>query len=119
MMSPQEARLIIEIRRYRLQPGKRETFIQFFEQVNRPALRDAGMLVFGPMRDLEDPDVVHWMRAFATLSDRERIKDGFYDGSVWLKEVEPRVMPLIAHFEASVVETTEGFETFSGSASLL
>ncbi|AXT36771.1 hypothetical protein D1820_11240 [Phaeobacter sp. LSS9] len=111
--------MIIEIRRYRLHPGKREAFIDIFERVNRPALRDAGMLVFGPMRDLEDPDVVHWMRAFATLSDRERIKDDFYDGPVWLKELEPQVMPLIAHFEASVLETTEGFETFSGAASLL
>ncbi|ATF19813.1 NIPSNAP family protein [Phaeobacter gallaeciensis] len=111
--------MIIEIRRYRLHPGKRESFIDVFERVNRPALRDAGMMIFGPMRDLEDPDIVHWMRAFATLSDRERIKDDFYDGPVWLKEVEPVVMPLIAHFEASVVETTEGFETFSGAASLL
>ncbi|AFO92928.1 antibiotic biosynthesis monooxygenase [Phaeobacter inhibens] len=51
--------MIIEIRRYWLHPGKREAFIHIFERVNRPALRDAGMLVFGPMRDLADPDVVH------------------------------------------------------------
>jgi hypothetical protein len=110
--------MIIEIRRYTLHPGKREEFIRFFEAVNRPALRAAGMRVFGPMRDLEDPDKVHWMRAFDSLEDRERTKDGFYDGPVWAQEVEPVVMPMIAHFEASVVETTGGFEGFDGTPRL-
>lgn len=110
--------MIIEIRRYTLKPGKREEFIQFFETVNRKALRDAGMLVFGPMRDEENPDMVHWMRAFANQEMRETIKETFYDGPVWLKEVEPIVMPLIEHFEASVVSTTDGFENFTGQPEL-
>ncbi len=110
--------MIIEIRRYTLHPGKREQFIRFFETVNRKALRDAGMLVFGPMRDLEDPDKVHWMRAFPNLTEREQVKDLFYDGPVWAEEVEPFVMPLIAHYEASVVETTEGFEGFGATPDL-
>jgi hypothetical protein len=108
--------MIFEIRRYRLKPGKREDFIHFFETVNRPALRAAGMLVFGPMRDLEDPDMVHWLRAFPSMEERERIKAAFYDGPVWEKEVEPIVMPMIEHFEASVAEATEGFEGFSETA---
>lgn len=110
--------MILEIRRYTLHPGQREAFIRFFEQVNRAALREAGMLVFGPMRDLEDPDKVHWMRAFESLEQRETLKGSFYDGPVWAKEVEPQVMPLIAHFEASVVETTQGFEGFRETADL-
>ena len=110
--------MIVEIRRYTLKPGKREEFIRFFETVNRPALKDAGMLVFGPMRDLDDPDKVHWMRAFPSLEERERVKEAFYDGSVWAKEVEPFVIPLIAHFEASVVSTAEGFEGFKGTPDL-
>ncbi|MEP4034972.1 antibiotic biosynthesis monooxygenase [Pseudophaeobacter sp.] len=110
--------MILEMRRYTLNPGQREAFIRFFEEVNRTALREAGMLVFGPMRDLEDPNKVHWMRAFESLEQRETIKQAFYDGPVWTQEVEPLVMPLIAHYEASVVETTEGFEGFAGTATL-
>jgi len=110
--------MIIEIRRYTLKPGKREEFITFFEAVNRPALRDAGMLVFGPMRDEENSDVVHWMRAFESHEQREAIKNAFYDGPVWAKEVEPIVMPMIERFEASVVSTTDGFESFSGKTAL-
>lgn len=104
--------MILEMRSYTLHPGKREAFIELFETVNRAALREAGMLVFGPMRDLEDPDKVHWIRAFESLEQREEIKQVFYDGPIGAQEVEPLVMPLIAHFEASVVETTKGFEGF-------
>ena len=109
--------MIIEIRRYTLKPGMREDFIRFFEAVNRPALRAAGMKVFGPMRDEEHPDVVHWLRAFESPAHREQIKNAFYDGPVWAKDVEPVVMPMIEKFEAAVATTTDGFENFDcGSA---
>ncbi len=110
--------MIIEIRHYTLKLGLREEFIDFFERENRVALRDAGMLVFGPLRDLENPDKVHWMRAFTSLEERDRVKDGFYDGPVWNKNIEPLVMPMIAHYEADLTETTGGFENFSGKNSL-
>lgn len=110
--------MIIEIRKYTLKPGKREDFIRFFESVNRPALRAAGMQVFGPMRDEEHPDVVHWMRAFDSQEHREQVKQAFYDGPVWAEEVESIVMPIIEKFEASVAATTDGFEGFGGTPEL-
>ena len=110
--------MIIEIRHYTLKPGCREEFIDFFESSNRGALRDAGMLVFGPLRDLENPDKVHWMRAFPSEEERVILKDGFYDGPVWNKSIEPVAMPMIANYDAELVETTAGFENFSGASSL-
>lgn len=106
--------MIVEIRHYTLKPGRREDFISYFETINRPALRDAGMIVFGPMRDLENENKVHWMRAFTSLDSREQIKNAFYDGPVWNESIEAEVMPMIAHFEADVTETTQGFEGFKG-----
>ena len=110
--------MILEIRHYTLKSGRREEFIDFFEKTNRVKLRDAGMLVFGPLRDLENPDKVHWIRAFSSISERDRIKNGFYDGPVWGQEVEPIVMPMIDHYEAELAETTEGFESFRGTSEL-
>ena len=110
--------MIIEIRRYTLKPGRREDFIAYFEAVNRPALRDAGMKVFGPMRDTENKNIVHWMRAFETQEQRESTKNAFYDGPVWLRDVEPIVMPMIEKYEASVVETTNGFLGFNDTPDL-
>jgi len=111
--------MILEIRHYTLKDGQRERFIEFFETRNRLALRQAGMLVFGPLRDLEDPNKVHWMRAFSSMAARERIKGGFYDGPVWSSEIEPIAMPMIDHYDAELVETTDGFEGFDGSPMLL
>lgn len=110
--------MILEIRHYTLKPGYREKFIEFFEQRNREALRKAGMLVFGPLRDLENPDKVHWMRAFSSLEERERLKDSFYNGPVWAEEIEPVAMPMIEKYVAELVETTKGFENFSEEAAL-
>ena len=107
------SRMIIEIRHYTLHPNRREEFISFFENENRRALRDAGMLVFGPLRDLDDPNKVHWMRAFRSMEEREAIKNQFYSGPVWNKRIEHIVMPMIISYEFELTETTQGFEGFN------
>ena len=107
--------MIIELRHYTLKPGRREEFISFFERTNRPALRDAGMMVFGPLRDLENENVVHWMRAFPSLLERDRIKSDFYEGPIWHNQIEPIAMAMIERYEATLTETTEHFEDFSES----
>lgn len=107
--------MIVEIRHYTLKPGRREEFIAFFEETNRPALRAAGMMVFGPLRDLEDDNKVHWMRAFASMKDRESLKDSFYDGPVWHDHIEPVAMSMIQSYEARLTETSGRFEDFGGN----
>ena len=110
--------MILEIRHYTIKAGRREEFIEFFEKSNRRALRDAGMLVFGPLRDLEHQDRVHWIRAFESLEERERLKGSFYDGPVWNKQIEPVAMSMIDQMAAELTETTTDFQTFDGSKSL-
>lgn len=110
--------MILEVRHYTLKPGRREEFISFFEQHNRAALRDAGMLVFGPLRDLENLDKVHWIRAFSSMEERDELKNKFYHGPVWNKQIEPMAMPMIDHYEAELTETTRGFENFDGAKPL-
>jgi hypothetical protein len=58
------------------------------------------------------------VRAFPSLEERDRIKESFYGGPVWNRHIEPLVIPLIAHYEADLTETTEGFEGFGGRISL-
>ncbi|MEP5760051.1 MAG: NIPSNAP family protein [Litoreibacter sp.] len=110
--------MILEIRHYTLKSGRPEEFIKFFEEKNRAALRDAGMLVFGPLPDLENPDKVHWIRAFSSMKERARLKDNFYEGPVWNKSIEPVAMPMIDHYEVALTETTLGFENFLGTQGL-
>lgn len=110
--------MILEIRHYEIAPGRREEFIRFFEKDNRTALREAGMLVFGPLRDLENPNKVHWMRGFKSMEHREQVKSDFYDGLVWSEKIEPVAMSMISHMEAELTETTDLFENFNGGTSL-
>ena len=72
------------------------------------------MLVFGPLRDLEDQDKVHWMRAFSSLEERDRIKDQFYEGQIWHDQIGPVAMSMIEKYEADLTETTDRFEDFRG-----
>ena len=111
--------MILEIRHYTIKAGRREEFIEFFEQNNRQALRDAGMLVFGPLRDLEHQDKVHWFRAFKSMEEREKIKNSFYEGPVWNRQIEPKAMSMIDHMKAELTETTTDFQSFGGSQELL
>lgn len=110
--------MIVEIRHYTLKAGRREEFISFFERSNRAALRGAGMLVFGPLRDLEDPNKVHWMRAFPSMEARDRLKGAFYEGPVWNEEIQPIAMSMIDRMEAELTETSVDFENFSGDGNL-
>jgi len=48
--------MIVEVRSYRIKPGRRDEFIKFFEERAIPALRSHGMNVLGPM--LESYDVI-------------------------------------------------------------
>ena len=45
--------MIVEVRSYRIKPGRREEFIRFFETRSIPALRAHGMRILGPLLDLE------------------------------------------------------------------
>src|SRR5450755_4374199 len=55
--------MIVEVRRYRIKPGRREEFLRFFETRSVPALEAHGMRVLGPLVDLENPNAFVWLRA--------------------------------------------------------
>ena len=86
--------MIVEVRSYRVTPGRREEFIQFFETRAVPALRAHGMKVLGPLLDLENPNKFVWLRSFPSLEERDRIKKGFYEGELWKNELESIAMPI-------------------------
>ena len=50
--------MIVEVRSYRIKPGKRDEFIKFFETRSVPALREYGMKIVGPLLDVENPNKV-------------------------------------------------------------
>jgi hypothetical protein len=101
--------MIVEVRSYRIKPGRRAEFIHFFETRAVPALRAFGIRVLGPLLDLENPNKFVWLRCFPSLEERERMRDAFYDGEVWKNELEAIAMPMLESYDVILCETSPGY----------
>ncbi len=55
---------VIEMRTYKLRPGKRQEFMEIFISRSMPAHTRIGMKILGPFLSLEDPDTFFFMRGF-------------------------------------------------------
>ena len=100
--------MIVEVRSYRIRPGKREEFIELFESRAIPAMRSYGMQVTGPLLDVENPNKFVFLRSFPSLEERERMRDAFYGGELWKKELERLAMPLLESYDVILCEATAG-----------
>ena len=96
--------MIIEMRTYRLKPGKRPEFLEIFHTQSVPAHREIGMTIAGPFLSVEDPDTFFFMRGFPDLESREPMKAQFYEGELWKRELESVLMPMIDRYDVVVVE---------------
>jgi len=97
---------VIEVRTYRTQPGQRDKLIKLLRTRAVPVHRELGMRILGPFPSVDDPDTFVWLRAFPDAASRDLMKEAFYGGRLWLEELEPLMMPLIAEYGAILVEDT-------------
>jgi len=100
--------MIVEVRSYRIKPGRREEFIKMFETRAVPAQRTYGIKIVGPFLDVENPNKFVFLRSFPSLEERERMKDAFYGGEVWTNELEAFAMPLLDSYDVILCETSAG-----------
>ena len=104
--------MIVEVRKYRIKPGRREEFLRFFERESVPALEAHGMKVLGPLVDIENPNAFVWLRAFPSLEARETMRDAFYSGDVWKNRLEGIAMPMLESYDVLLTETVPGMAWF-------
>ena len=102
--------MIVEMRTYRLLPGRREDFLSIFRQKSVPAHHALGMKILGPFPSLEDADVFFFMRAFPDLASREPMKEKFYSGELWKRELEHLLMPMIVSYDVVLVDDEGTFD---------
>jgi hypothetical protein len=96
--------MIIEMRTYKLKPGKRAEFLEIFRSKSVPAHAEIGMKILGPLLSIEDPDTFFFMRGFPDLPSREPMKAKFYEGELWKRELENVLMPMIENYEVVLVD---------------
>lgn len=81
---------VVELRRYTLEPGRRDEMIAVFERHLMEPQEELGVTVLGTFRDLDRPDQFVWVRGFPDMETRRKGLDRFYAGAVW-KEHGPAV----------------------------
>jgi NIPSNAP len=100
--------MIVEMRTYKLKPGCRPRFLEIFRTKSVPAHAEIGMKILGPFLSIEDPDTFFFMRGFPDLASREPMKEKFYEGELWKRELEDVLMPMIERYDVVLVEDSEG-----------
>jgi hypothetical protein len=96
--------MIIEMRTYKIKPGKRSEFLEVFRKRSMPAHAEIGMKVLGPFLSIEDPDLFFFMRGFPDLASREPMKAKFYEGPLWKRELEHVLLPMIERYDVVLVD---------------
>ena len=97
---------IIEIRMYRIKPGMRDRFVEFFEGKTLAPQSAVGMRILGQFRSLEDDDTFVWVRAFRSQEERLQQLTAFYGGPQWVESLGPEAMDFIESTEVLLVEPT-------------
>ena len=99
--------MIIEMRTYKIQTGKRAEFLTLLETKAIPAHQKIGMKILGPFLSVEDDDTFFWMRAFPDEESRERMRSEFYDSKLWKEELEQRLMPILEKYDVVIVQAKD------------
>ena len=73
---------VVELRRYALVPGQRETLIELFDREFVETQEATGIKVIGQFRDLGRPDTFVWLRGFPSMDARRQGLGAFYGGPV-------------------------------------
>ena len=100
--------MIIEMRTYKLMPGKRTEFLEIFRSRSIPAHAENGMRVLGPLFSIDDSDTFFFMRGLPDIASREPMKALFYKGEMWKGELEQVLMPMIEKYDVVLVDDVEG-----------
>lgn len=83
--------MLFELRRYTIEPGQRERFVQLMEEKIIPYQTSKGMVILGSFVSEEDDQTYVWIRRFRSEEEREQLYDAVYNSDYWRDEVAPAV----------------------------
>jgi hypothetical protein len=81
---------LVELRRYRLRPGRRDELLALFDAELVEPQEAVGLQVLGQFRDADAPEAFVWLRGFAGDDPhaRGRALAAFYGGPAWARHAE-------------------------------
>jgi hypothetical protein len=87
--------MFYEIRRYQLQPGTRDEWVKYMEEVIIPFQVSKGMVITGSFLDEEDENGYVWMRRFESEAQRKELYEAVYQSDTWVNEISPKVSSML------------------------
>ncbi len=85
----------IELRQYKVLPGKMDEFVRLMEDEIIPFQVARGMVITGSFRGETDDSVYVWMRRFASEEQRVAQYAAVYESDTWKNSIAPRVPQLL------------------------
>lgn len=98
--------MFYEIRRYQIQPGRRDEWVRYMEEVIIPFQTEQGMSVTASFIDEEDPDGYVWIRRFENEEQRVALYAAVYDSERWKNEIGVKAKELMVSSHVTRVVPT-------------
>jgi NIPSNAP len=87
--------MFYEIRRYQTEPGRRDEWVRYMENVVIPYQQSKGMTITASFVDDEDPDGYVWIRRFDDEAHRAALYAITHDDPRWTDEIFPAIGELL------------------------
>ncbi len=87
--------MFYEIRRYQSQPGRRQEWVRYMEEVVIPFQASKGIDVVASFTDEQDGDGYVWIRRFEDEAQRAAQYAAVYESDRWKNEIGPEVYGLL------------------------
>lgn len=94
--------MIVELRKYKCQPGKREAWVAYMAEVVVPFQTSQGMTVLGQFTAQDDDDAFYWIRHFDDEVSMKALSDKVYASEFWLETIVPEVKQMLVAGAAEI-----------------
>jgi NIPSNAP protein len=95
--------MLFELRQYRVQPGRRDEWVRFMEEVIIPFQVAKGMTIVGTFVAEDDPDLYVWIRRFENENERKHLYQAVYESRHWKTVIAPHTAELLGEEEPMIV----------------
>ncbi len=100
--------MLLEVRTYTIKDGKRDEFVDWFENDLLTPMRSCGIDVLGQFTSTEDANTFVWLRAFEDEADKDAKYAAFYESDDWNNRLGPRAKELVESIDVKLVQPTTG-----------
>ena len=83
--------MFFELRQYRVNPQKRQEWVELMENKIIPFQISKGMVVIGSFVGEEEKDLYVWIRRFESEEQRKALYASVYESDYWKNDISPLV----------------------------